>query len=406
MADVIRMPSIWDYLGQGMQTGVKSFQDIRKEEEAKKMAALGIDTQLFNQGSMDAADYNQRYESLFKRSPNVKASKEERARGVLATDLNPATGKPWTYAERYNAGLPSASAEVKDKSEGVVAQQTIDMAGIRNDYLSGKPITGRAAAALGLPDDETITAGRLAMQDKTLSSIGPKYTDTILAPVMSANGGRIPTQGWKGLADQAYASYEKDRKAQGLPANPQAQAYFTTQLLDRLTKQRELDISQQNANTAGTMRQLSHEDKLFTQLGTVVATRENIIANLVKANPAIATMSAIAARNPANPKNKDENIIAYRKAISDRQQAQNAQAQISTNSPELRQLLSVDPNAEAAPQQQTQTTDFVNQAIGRIKSGVSKVAELKDLLDANQITIEQYNAVLEGLRPATTARTR
>lgn len=400
MADVIRIPSIWDYLGQGIGNASNSWQEIRKRNEDKQMQELGLATQLFGQGAIDSGDYNAMSGKVFPNMPVVKPSQGERARTILSSDINPATGKPWTFAERQNAGLPSASAEVIDQAQGVKAQGEISAAAVRDKYLKGEPISAREGAVLGLPDDETLQAGRLAAQDKVLSEVGPKYMDTVLAPVMSQNGGRIPTNNWKALADQAYAAYETDRKTQGMAPNPAARAYFASQLLDRLTKQRQLDIDQQNANSNASLRRNSQEDRTFQMLSTVVETRRKVMDDLMSGDKSLAGKIQLAAKDPNSPFNKDPNVIRYKAAESAMHKAQNAQARLATNSPEMQSLLDMGSDAPAGPSGIRQ--DVVTTLTGRVKNA-NDLAQLAKGV-GTIISQEEFDAVKKALMEKSNAR--
>ena len=263
MADVIYTPSIWDYLGQGIQKGAEAYNKRKaddKDTEDKKMSFM---TQLLNAGLINQDDFNKAADNTRFKDINVRKSKDERqenlakfgaiseAPGTAPTGM-PSTGKApagrTPTANEFKAvGLLTPGEQAQDQALGAKSTTETNVEGVKQRYAAGEPISQREAAAANLQTDDMLNEARSAQSHKLLVAQGPQFVDQALAPIMQENAGRIPTRGWEQVADQAAEEYNKQRIASNLPADPSARAFMYSAILERLIAQRKDDIEQTKA---------------------------------------------------------------------------------------------------------------------------------------------------------------
>jgi hypothetical protein len=366
MADVIHVPSIWDYIAQAGSQGVQSFTDAKKytQEEADRQA--GLATQLFQQGAIGSQDLAKN-PVIAKITPNIQPNKPELMRNIAASPkVNPVTGQAWNDAERMQAGMPSQAQEA--------AQQTAaQVDAIKQRYMQGGHLTDAEARAIGVPtgDDE------IAATDKVLQQVGPKYADSALAPLVQANGGMIPYRGWDQAVDNATAAYNSDRQAKGLPPDPSARNFFASQILDRIRQQKLLEIEKLKAEGMFAARP-TPQDRMFDTLTGVINSRITEMDALSKGDPTLMMKMT-------NPKySNDPNVIRYKMLDRNIRKAQNAQAKLAGGlSGDLQVGLAQDDTNNLTPTGSTQGTpsgidqNKANTAIQRLQSGKATLQQLE-----------------------------
>lgn len=305
MAGEVQVPSIFDYLGQGIQQGVTNYHQAKAENDRKEAEQANFMGQLYQSGAIDADTLNAN-PLIQKMGVKVAPTSFEMKRNIAASpDVNPKNGKPWTPEERNVAGLKPQEVQ---QAEISTAKTTVNADEIKQKYMRGEPVTEQEGAAIGLPTAETLQEGRQLAQSQYMGTVGKSYLDAALGPVQSANAGRIPTGGWQTIADHAYDNFAADRAQHGLPPMPQAKNYFTTQLLDRYNEQTVNDAKLRAAANAG-RSSLDPTDRRIAAWTNIIESRRKQLDDLTSGDKFLQFKLQDAGSQ------KDPNVLKY-KAIS------------------------------------------------------------------------------------------
>jgi hypothetical protein len=222
---ITKVPSIWDYVAGGLDR----YQEGAQKRRDDLLRNAGLMTQLYGAGAIDSADLTPALQTAGIKA-TIKPNQAERQRQIVQNpDLNPSTGKPWTEDERKLAGLPSLADVEENKA--------------KYSYLTGGDISDRAAAAMKLPTDLEIEEGKELSKDKRFSVIGPRYVDMAIA-----EQGGISHKNMNSVIDKAFSTWALHRREAGLPVTSADRSYFSSQALDRLKQQENLEIQRINAN--------------------------------------------------------------------------------------------------------------------------------------------------------------
>lgn len=384
MPEVIKLPSIWDYIADAGTKGIDSYQDARERLRQQQMAQANLATNLFGAGAINSTDLMPALQAVGVNA-TIQPNQAERQRSVIASpDINPKTGKPWTDDELKTAGLPTSADRLKSQNE--VSSETI-----KSKFLKGESLSEREAKFAGVPTDQELTLGQMQKQDAVLSQIGTKYVDLALAET----NGRVPTN-WNSVVDKAFAAYTADRQRANLPADPSHRAYFVSQIFDRMVAQRKLDIDalQAKAQMASATRpNITAIDRQFAALTGVVESRRKALDDFATANPTVAILAG-------NPKYKDNpSVVQYRQLQDSWRRAVNAQAQASSLTPEQAKLLRLE---DGGPSPSTPTAQPPRWGAAQHKAAATKIigkkATLNDLLplvQSGQISQGDYDAIRE-----------
>src|SRR5688572_28339625 len=313
------VPSIWDYLGQAGQAGVQNYTEAKQRVEAQNAQALGLLTQLFGAGAIDAAPLEAAIPKV-KGMPVVKVqpNKAEQQRKILA---NPAGASD---DARRLAGLPTRAEATIEAGNVADAQGKINTQKITERWQRGEVITEEEAALAKLPTKQEFAQIRNAKADPILKEAGDRYVDQEVL----RTGGRINPSQASQLAQRAYQQYVKDYQAAGLgtltPAQlNNAQSYFASRAIDILTRQRQQDISAQAASGGGVRSQ----DRMFQQLTSLMENNRKTISDFLRANPGAELMAA--KPDSEVPPAFKGMVTRYRRLMARENQLQEAQSSLA-----------------------------------------------------------------------------
>jgi len=379
MPDVIRVPSIWDYLSGGLSKGIGSYGEARDRVRAQQAQQAGLMSTLFNQGAIDNTDLMPALDAVGVKA-KIKPNQAQQQRQILSSPtINPATGQPWTDDERKLAGLPSLSDTMESSA--------------KYKYLTGGQIDDRTAAVLKLPTDLEIEQGKALSQDKTLSTIGPRYVDLAITQTGGVNAKNLNT-----VVDRAFSQYTADRRRAGLPVDPSHRSFFASQAVDRMKQQEQLDIQRINANKqySGGGGFDSHGIQMYNALGKTVVEANNAAETLRKdaiLGMKIANVEKYGAQSPyANDDGVGKYFAAVQQAQTALQQQQALQIQMGM----------APPSGVAAPVPTAQPRPTAGPAptIGREKvladaiiSGQATLENASDLFKKGKITAAEYKGI-------------
>lgn len=391
----INTPSIWDYIAQAGNQGVQNFQQAKQETDRKAAVQTQFMGQLLDSGAIDSDAFNAN--PLIKNQGIVvKPGKMELARKIIASpDLNPDTKLPWTVEEQTMAGMPTVTDKKVLKAKGTTADLQAQTDQATSDYAAGKPLNDQQYALLKLPTPDDLANGKLAAQDKVLGTMGPRVLDDALAPVMSANQGRIPTHGFNAIIDDAFARYTVAAKSSGIRVNPNARQYFATQLIDRLTEQKKLDIQRTAAENAGRQR-ISQDpaDKTFQQLQNVINNRTQQLKDISN-DPQMNFMI----NHPSPENNANPAVIRYHAVSKALENAMNLQRKVTLggvpNSDDMKMLGVGDEAPGAGP---TSSGIDISGIVSMIKNKKATTKDLSDMLTGKKISQADYDNVMSQLK--------
>lgn len=406
MAGEIQVPSIWDYLGQGVQQGVTNYHQAKAENDRKDAEQAQFMGSLLQSGAIDSDTFNSN-PLIQKMGVKVAPTPFEMKRKIAASpDTDPSTGQPWTPEARIAAGLQPKEIQNAAISN---ATTTLNADEIKQKYMRGEDITPTEAAAVGLPTKDTLEEGRQLAQSQYMSTVGKSYLDAALTPVQSTNNGRIPTGGWQKIADDAYNTFAADRAAHGLPPMPQAKSYFTTQLLDRYNEQVVNDARMRAAENAG-RSSLDPTDRRIAAWTNIIESRRKQLDDLTSGDKLL----QFKLQDPASQ--NDPNVIKYKTIAKSIENATNSQMLLAGGvvDQETAGLLGVGtaaptkspgpvggtPPAAGTPPTASQPsggTLDIKGAIQTIKNKKGTLAQLKTHV-GKDITQAEYDAVASGVK--------
>lgn len=399
MADVIEVPSIWDYLGKGIQAGADAYNKRKADQKDTEDKQVTFMNQLLTAGLINQDDYNKAIQGTRFNQIKARPSKTEQAEGLAATGMSPVTGKPANANEFKRLDLLTPGEQQKDVLTGAQSATGINSEQVKQRYLAGEQISDREAAAIGLQTDEDLELARIGKNHTKLVEKAPGFVDQALAPLIQQNGGRIPTRGWEDLINQAAEQYNQFRIQSQLPADPSAKAYMHSLVIERLIAQRNQDIEQLKAQNVG-LNRLSPVDRMFTALTNVIDVRRKVLDDMLSNN----TLLRLKLQNP-NSQN-DPDVIRYRAVEQQILNAQKAQAQLAQGivPDTIGKLLDVDPvQATNITGQQVLPPlrpDIVDKLSSDINSGKYKLEDVQAGV-GKFITQQEYDAIAAKVKPKT-----
>lgn len=375
---VTKVPGIWDYLGGALGHGVTNYQEALERVKQEHMRRLGLMTQLYGAGALDSADLTPALQKAGIQA-KIQPNEAERQRSIIGSpDINPTTGMPWTEDERKIAGLPSRASQAKEAAEYT--------------YLQGGPVTARQAAVLKLPTDLEIEQGAALAQDKTLSTIGPRYVDLAITQV-----GSVTPKNLNSIVDTAFNRYAADRRAAGLAVDPSHRSFFATQAVERLKDMENLRIQNINANKTygGGGDGVSGRDAvtLYNAYGRTWTEANNVAETLRKDPIVMSKISHVAKHGDASPYAKDADVARYHQALQLAENARQAQAALGVGTPEAVKIMQ---GGQAAPTTQQPTLGGYSSGTPAPR-GVNHQKAAEKIL-ARKATIQQLAAEVQAGR--------
>ncbi len=383
MADVIEVPSIWDYLGQGIQAGADAYNKRKADQKDTEDKQVTFMTQLLNAGLIDQKDFNNAIQGTRFNQIKARPSKTEQSEQLAATGVSPVTGKPATANEFQRLDLLTPGQQTKDVATGAEATTQINANDVKQRYLAGDQISDREAAAIGVQTDEDIDLAKIGKNHTMLVQKAPGYVDQVLAPLMQMNNGRIPIRGWEDAINQAAEQYNQLRVQSQLPADPSAKAYMHSLVIERLIAQRTQDIEQMKAQNVG-MNRMSPVDRMFQAMTGVVESRRKILDDMLTNN----TLLGLKLNNPNTQ--KDPDVIRYRAVEQSMLNAQNAQAKLAQGivPSDVGTYLQVDPTE--APNTTGKQIVGPGAPGGQVRDDIVK--QLSDGIKGKRYTLEDVKA--------------
>ena len=243
-----KIPSFWDYLGQGLQQGFEGRREDQQRAMQNEYGRLGLLSQLYGQGALPA-------ESL------QGAFAQSHIPGINQLQIQP--GKQ----EMVNKAIAGAPADLKQhyafEGAGLNAPDVVRPT-VRKTEAEATETEGKAktAVAEGQGAEQSVQLRLGGEQTKLLDNAAHRY----VSDVVQAGGGYIDPPKAAALTDQAFNKYLADRQASNagtLPNLTEAKQYFGKAMQDLLLEQRKLDIEKLSAENRNA---ISPQDRLFGQL--------------------------------------------------------------------------------------------------------------------------------------------
>lgn len=396
MADVIDVPSFWDYLGQGIQRGVEGFQKRRGEQQDERRYEAGVVNQLMQQGQIDAADAAPYLAQAGVRAP-IKANKEERKRKALAT---PESTAALTPEQRVDLGIPTQNQLTIEGGQAAEASKAIQATDLWKKYANGDELDDQQAAAIGVPTRQEREAKSLMQQDPVLTGQAERFIDQTI----TQSGGRINPANASHYGEAAYNAYLQMRQATGMGAlNPKdaqyARQFFDQALMNRLVQQRKLDIDQEQARSAREGRAMAREDRMFQALtGAIESARKQLDDYTTNNKAGIALLSVAtpeAVQKDPNIRATKQTIDRLNRRISNLQsvQAQAALGKLPASAIQLLQPVDIGVDQTPAPGSSQFNPSVAAEVI---KSGRATLAQLRQKV-GKTITQADYDAVVAAV---------
>lgn len=392
MADVLQVPSIWDYLAQAGQSGVSAYKDQRAIEDEKRQRALQTAALLFGQGAIDNTSLTAAASAAGMPNLNVQPNAPQVRRGI--------TSKPGGLAAATPEELTAGGLNPLDVQKQTITQQA----------LQNQPITDVQSEVAGIKTPQEREQAKITAMFPILEKVGGQFADQVILDA----GGRITPQNVKSLANKAYNEYKKQRASSRLgQLTPEEETYtkqfFQSALMDRLVQQRQQDIQLIAAQNRGAGSQASAEDKLFGRITALVESARREAADLLAKNPVL----AMAIDNPALATTPiAKGALARYKVIQDRmdnlQTAQSVLAAGGSHADVSKFLRPADfagtpapgaaPGTAAAGSTATAPSPdpVVSEFVTRIKSGQGTLAQARASRAWSKLTVDQ-RALVEQL---------
>ena len=402
MAGEVQVPSIFDYLGQGIQQGVQDYHQAKAENDRKDAEQANFMGSLLQSGAIDSDTFNAN-PLVQKMGVKVAPTTFEMKRKIAASpDVDPSSGKPWTPEQRSYAGLKPVEVQ---NAEIASAKTSLNLDDIKQRYAKGEDVNETEAAAIGLPTKETLQEGRQVAQSQYMSTVGKSYLDAALGPVQSANAGRIPTGGWQAIAGQAYDKFAADRAAHGLPPMPQAQSYFTTQLLDRYNEQVVNDAKMRAAQNAG-RNSLDPTDRRIAAWTNIIESRRKQLDDLISGDKLL----QFKLQDPGSA--KDPNVLKFNAISKSIDDATNSQMLLAGGvvDRETAGLLGVGtaaptnspgPVGSSTPPKVQASGADVQGIIDAIKGKQASLSDAQKLVTAGKLTQSEFQQVQNAVSSPT-----
>lgn len=370
---VIDTPSIWDYIAQAGGQGISSFKEAKDKTRADAAQNAGLLTQLFGAGAIDSSTL----------APAIS-----KIPGMGNVKIQP--------NKQEKASTPGTAEYTAEQADIAGNKQKLQKADILDRWSKGQSVTEQEAIVAGVPTAQDMAIAKSAKVDASLDQAGKQYVD---AEFLN-KGGRINPHDAINIAARAYQQYVKDYQAAGLgtltPAQLQnAQRYFASRAMDRLTEQRKLDIEAVAAANRGQNAALNREDKMFANLTGLLESNRKAQADFLKDNPGVEAQAG-KPDTQITPYFKPgvERLRALRKREGELQQAQ-GQAAMGVIPKNFAHLLSTEPGGAGGGQ--PVDNNKVQTLVQRIKANPKLRAQLDAGLKSGSVNQDEYSAVVAQL---------
>lgn len=371
---VIETPSIWDYIANAGGQAIGSYKEAKDKVRQDAAQNAGLLTQLFGAGAIDSSTL----QPAISKIPGMGQVKVQ----------------PNAAEKQRTPGTPEATEYA---ARGDEASQKVQKADVLKRWSAGQSISEQEALLAGVPTQQDMALAKSAKVDASLDQAGKQYVD---AEFLS-KGGRINPHDAIDIAANAYQKYVRDYQAAGLgtltPAQLQnAQRYFASRAMDRLTEQRKLDVEATAAANRGQTNALSREDKMFSNLTGLIESNRKAQADFIKDNVGVEAQSG---KPDAQITPYFKPLVARLRALRNRetelQQAQ-GQAAMGVIPKNFAHLLSDDGSGGNGGGQPIDNNK-VQILIARIKANPKLRPQLDAGLKSNTINQDEYNAVIAQL---------
>jgi hypothetical protein len=273
----VTTPNFWDAFTGSMVRSHENYREDQREKRAKeerdkerertqKNQDLGLLTELFRSGDIDAGVLNGRLASAGITGgttqaggfpgmpavdvplPVVQKSKHQRRREALAQ------GQPFidqmSDDEKAELGFTTTVEKKIQGAKVAEADVATRRAEALNRFMSGEDIKDEEREVLGVLSRQDRQLQQLAKIDPILGEMGERY----VAEQMLTTNGVIPRGGAKAIADAAYNKFIQERAQQFGTMSPEqteaARTYFSRAVANALIAQKKMELDQFNSQTA------------------------------------------------------------------------------------------------------------------------------------------------------------
>src|SRR5512138_1260693 len=246
-----KIPSFWDYLGQGIQQGFEGRRQDQQQAMQNEYGRLGLLSQLYGQGALPAASL----QGAFAASHIPGINQLQIQPGKMEMMQNAANSAPGDLQQHY-----------KFEAAGLTAPDVV-RPGVRKAEAEATETEGKAktAVAEGQGAEQNVQLKLGGEQTKLLDAAAHRY----VSDIVQSHGGYIDPGKASTWTDDAFNTYLAARQASNagtLPNLSEAKQYFGKAMQDLLLEQRKLDIEKLSAENRNF---ISPQDRTFQQLSTL-----------------------------------------------------------------------------------------------------------------------------------------
>lgn len=351
----IQVPSIWDYLGQGIGAGIQGYQGRKAEQREEEQRRLNIMQQLFAQGAIDSSQLNaagqragmdlgvqanpaeMRRKIMAARDTNIQLPNmfggAQGAAGAInmpGQNVKIAGADQFTDAQRSFAGVPTSHDVRKQRSESTQLDLQDRTAAIKQKFASGQPLTAEESEFIGADTPGQRQSKRLMEIEKPMAAAANRY---VSEAILTTNGRLNPKQ-LSQLSESSFNRWLQDRaggKSMNLTPDEEIQArgYFAEAVRTAYIDQQDRDIRKMVADASvdranrptGTG---GSPAATINALGNI-STREQKAADaMLEGNPMLAHMAS----RPIDqvPARYQASVLEYKRRIQSAQELNQASA--------------------------------------------------------------------------------
>lgn len=251
-----RIPSIYDYLGQGIDQGTQNFVQGQQRQLENKYQQLGFMNNLYASGAIPADSFSQ-------------ALKQSGVPGLSGVNIMPS--KQERMNNLISAAPPDVKSDLQYSSVGLTPPEDVR---VNRNLKSSQAKEAGARADLATTQATEYSDNANSRRALTAAEVGDKkaklYQDTAnryVSGQLSATGGRINPANLPAVSLAALNQYLKDHTAAGMGTedNPaEIKAYFDQAAQNALLEQRKMDIQASYASD-----RVTPEDRMFQRLSVV-----------------------------------------------------------------------------------------------------------------------------------------
>lgn len=426
----------WDQFTRGYEKNMDEYREKKREERArterKDAQELGLMTQLFQSGDVNAETYNQR---LAKSGitggtarvggipgvmpgadvplPVVQKSKAQRRREILAQ--GPEAVSALSDAEREDLGFKTSTQQRIEAGEAAQADVIARKSQAITRFMSGEQLSDAEREVTGIMSASDRQMQQMAKLDPLLTDLGERY----VADQVIQRGGEIPAGQAASIADAAFNKYIQERAQQfGTMVPEQVQAartYFSRAVQNMLIAQKKAQIEDFNSRTAriganagATRAQQSQELQWFGKITGAVESLRKAQNDLMRSSPGLSAAlgDPSLAQNPlmrdavARYNQLEEQIEGFKgvqAGLANSEIPQNLQGALQMADQISQQgtvgapvKAPVKPPAGGAPPQVN-----IQAAVDLLVSGKGTVQQLQQAVTAGVMTQEQANQIIQ-----------